>query len=113
MLARDCAFYPTIRLQMINLCFHLALVYGPHIQRKKRKRRFRTCWAIMKEDTLEEQILFRLTTEQQPDVKSKNQTWFRVWSKSAVSNFDVAMARRAKGLPAGCSGDSLWLRRRS
>ena len=57
----------------------------------------------MKEETKNEQDLFRLTTEQQPDVKSKNQTWFRVWSKSAVSNFDVAMARRAKGLPAGCS----------
>ena len=49
MLARDCAFYPTIRLQMINLCFHLALVYGPHIQRKKRKfLRFRTYWARRK-----------------------------------------------------------------
>ena len=70
---------------------------------KETKATFQDMLGRMKEDTLEEQILFRLTTEQQPDVKSKNQTWFRVWSKSAVSNFDVAMARRAKGLPAGCS----------
>ena len=70
---------------------------------KETKATFQDMLGRMKEETKNEQDLFRLTTEQQPDVKSKNQTWFRVWSKSAVSNFDVAMARRAKGLPAGCS----------
>lgn len=70
---------------------------------KETKATFQDMLGRMKEETQTEQDLFRRTTEQQPDVKSKNQTWFRVWSKSAVSNFDVAMARRAKGLPAGCS----------
>jgi len=70
---------------------------------KETKATFQDMLGRMKEETTTEQNLFRLTAEQQPDVKSKNQTWFRVWSKSAVSNFDVAMARRAKGLPAGCS----------